>query len=280
MARFSERIGKVSPRSAIQIEGMDEALRNALWNAIDVILFRGLSDRIQTEWQWPLCQAIWIHFFRRPVDEIDPYWPRLKDKLRAWFFSAPWYEIYDFVEFLLTVLRDPWDARFMVATTAALQREMSGYRLVAGELAPITSEQEIVAVEQALADTSQLGGVQSHLQSALTMLSQRTSPDYRNSIKESISAVEALCRIIAGDDRATLGQALKQLTDKGLKFHPALEKAWGSLYGYTSDEDGIRHAMLEESTLTLADAKYFLVSCGAFITYLIQLARDAGLALK
>jgi len=46
------------------------------------------------------------------------------------------------------------------------------------------------------------------------------------------------------------------------------------------DEDGIRHAMLEESTLTLADAKYFLVSCSAFITYLIELARNAGLPLK
>ena len=280
MARFSERIGKVSPRSAIQIGAMDVPLRNALWNAVDVWVFGGLSGWIHNTWQWVVCQNIWIYFFRLPVDEIDAYWPKIKEELRGWFFNAEWYEVYDFVEFLAAQLPGHVASQFIVATTAALEREMAGYRFVAGELAPMTNEQEIAAIESALADTSQLTVVQSHLQSALSKLSHRTNPDFRNSIKESISAVEALCRVITGDDRATLGQALKRLTDRGLKFHPALEKAWGSLYGYTSDEDGIRHAMLEESTLTLADAKYFLVSCSAFITYLIELARNAGLPLK
>ena len=280
MARFSERIGKVSPRSAIQIGAMDVPLRNVLWNAVDVWVFGGLSGWIHNTWQWVVCQNIWIYFFRLPVDEIDAYWPKIKEELRGWFFNAEWYEVYDFVEFLAAQLPGHVASQFIVATTAALEREMAGYRFVAGELAPMTNEQEIAAIESALADTSQLTVVQSHLQSALSKLSHRTNPDFRNSIKESISAVEALCRVITGDDRATLGQALKRLTDRGLKFHPALEKAWGSLYGYTSDEDGIRHAMLEESTLTLADAKYFLVSCSAFITYLIELARNAGLPLK
>jgi len=259
---------------------MDVALRNALWNAVDLWAFRGLSGWIHGHWQWELCQAIWVYFFRLPADEIDAYWPRIKEKLRAWFFSAHWYEVYDFVEFLSGQLGEPEASRFIAAATAALEREMSGYRFVAGQLAPITNEEEIAAFESALADTSQLTAIQSHLESALSKLSHRTNPDFRNSIKESISAVEALCRVITGDDRATLGQALKRLTDRGLKFHPALEKAWGNLYGYTSDEDGIRHAMLEESTLTLADAKYFLVSCSAFITYLIELARNAGVPLK
>lgn len=259
---------------------MDDPLRIALWNALDVILFDGLSGWIDDKWQWPVLRAIWIKFFRRPVDEIDGYWPRLKPKLRDWYFTAQWYEVYDFIEFVAAQLEKPWNEWFVAAATVALESEMAGYRLVVGEFAPITNDQEIVAIEGALADTSQLAGVQSHLESALSKLSHRTNPDFRNSIKESISAVEALCRVIADDDRATLGQALKRLSDRGLKFHPALEKAWSSLYGYTSDEDGIRHAMLDESTLTLADAKYFLVSCSAFVTYLVQLARGAGMPLR
>jgi len=228
MARFSERIGKVSPRSAIQIGAMDVPLRNALWNAVDVWVFGGLSGWIHNTWQWVVCQNIWIYFFRLPVDEIDAYWPKIKEELRGWFFNAEWYEVYDFVEFLAAQLPGHVASQFIVATTAALEREMAGYRFVAGELAPMTNEQEIAAIESALADTSQLTVVQSHLQSALSKLSHRTNPDFRNSIKESISAVEALCRVITGDDRATLGQALKRLTDRGLKFHPALEKAWGT----------------------------------------------------
>lgn len=46
-----------------------------------------------------------------------------------------------------------------------------------------------------------------HLQEALEKLSPSKS-DYRNSIKESISAVECLCREITGE--STLDKALKK----------------------------------------------------------------------
>ena len=89
---------------------------------------------------------------------------------------------------------------------------------------------------------------------------------YRNSIKESISAVESACNITTGS-KATLGQALKALDDK-TKVHPALRNAFSSLYGYTSDADGIRHGLLEEANLDFADAKFMLVVCSAFTNYL------------
>ena len=40
-------------------------------------------------------------------------------------------------------------------------------------------------------------------------MTDRKTPNYRNSIKESISAVEALCKIITENEKATLGKALK-----------------------------------------------------------------------
>lgn len=49
------------------------------------------------------------------------------------------------------------------------------------------------------------------------------------------------------------------------------------MYGYTSDEDGIRHSLLEESTLKFMDAKFMLVSCSAFINFLIDKASEAGI---
>lgn len=50
-------------------------------------------------------------------------------------------------------------------------------------------------------------------------------------------------------------------------MHTALKEGFLKLYGYTNDEDGIRHAMLEEPKLTAADAKYFLMSCTSFANY-------------
>jgi hypothetical protein len=110
------------------------------------------------------------------------------------------------------------------------------------------------------------------------LFSDRKSPDYRNSVKESISAVEAICKIITGDEKATLGQALKKLEDKGLHLHAALRNAFSSLYGYTNDAEGIRHALLEEPTLDFDDAKFMLVSCSAFVNYLAAEAAKAGIA--
>lgn len=50
---------------------------------------------------------------------------------------------------------------------------------------------------------------------------------YRNSIKESISAVKAACRLITGDKSASLGDALKKLK----YMHPSRSQAFTKLYG-------------------------------------------------
>ena len=100
------------------------------------------------------------------------------------------------------------------------------------------------------------------------MLADRKAPDYRNSIKESISAVEALCNIITGNSSATLGKALSEI-EKKHNLHPALKNAFSSLYGWTCDAGGIRHALEENNTIVeFEDAKFMLVSCSAFINYL------------
>lgn len=107
-----------------------------------------------------------------------------------------------------------------------------------------------------------------HLRRSLELLSDRNNPDYRNSIKESISAIEAISCIIMNNPKATLGQALKEM-EINFKLHPALKSTFSSLYGYTSDADGIRHSLLEESTLKQEDARFMLVTCSAFVNYLI-----------
>jgi hypothetical protein len=52
-------------------------------------------------------------------------------------------------------------------------------------------------------------------------------------------------------------------------MHPALNRSLSALYGYTSDANGIRHALLDESSLDFVDAKFMLVACAAFVNYLI-----------
>jgi hypothetical protein len=173
--------------------------------------------------------------------------------------------VYDFLEFLVhTFSRQK--PRLPDYLNTILTRELAGYRFIDGHVVDITDEQERAMLEEALGDTTFVA-VSAHLARALELLSDRTNPDYRNSIKESVSAVEAMARIIADAPKATLGEALKVLERVG-HLHPALKEAFSKLYGYTSDEQGIRHAMLDEPNITQADAKYFLLSCTSFVNYL------------
>jgi hypothetical protein len=183
--------------------------------------------------------------------------------------------VYDVVEFVMKNGGDQQQELFRNNCNHFLQLENSGYRFVGSEITPITSPVEMKTIESAI--NAGLKGVEVHLSAALSFLSDRKKPDYRNSIKESISAVESICCLMSKDNKATLGSALKIVADKAA-IHPALEKAFSSLYGYTSDAKGIRHALLEEQApLTFTDAKFMLVACSGFTNYLIGKAADLGI---
>jgi hypothetical protein len=156
--------------------------------------------------------------------------------------------------------------RITDALNNVLVRELSAYRIVSNVVTDITDEAEIEMLEQALED-DRFSGVAGHLASALDHYSNRAHPDYRNSIKESISAVESMARIVSGNPKATLGDALKTIAARGA-LHTSLKDGFLKLYGYTSDEGGIRHAMMDEPNLTDTDARYFLLSCTSFVNYL------------
>jgi hypothetical protein len=216
---------------------------------------------------------LWRHFFKKRVDEISYRGFEVVATLKAYFLKASWDGVYDLVEFLAQIRAS---GELPKRVNYILERERSGYRFVGTQVTPITNEQELSAIQSALELPRELTPVRQHIKAALERFSDRKSPDYRNSIKESISAVEAICKIITGNEKATLGQALKRLEEKGIALHPALRNSFSSLYGYTNDADGIRHALLDESTLDFDDAKFMLVSCSAFVNYLAAKASKVG----
>lgn len=148
------------------------------------------------------------------------------------------------------------------------EKECVGYRFVGEKIVGITDKVEIKEIEESL--QSNYDGCREHIKKAVGFLANREQKDYKNCIKESISAVESICQIIVGDDNATLGGALKKLKDNGINIHAAMESAFSKLYGYTSDEGGIRHAEgLFVREVSFDEAKFMLVSCSAFVNYLI-----------
>lgn len=135
------------------------------------------------------------------------------------------------------------------------------------------------SIEAALSAADPVRVVKLHLERSLELLADRKNPDYRNSIKESISAVEALAVLVAGRRGASLAEALAVLEARDA-LHGGLKRAFAALYGYTSDADGIRHAALAEPNISLAEAKFMLVACSGFVYYLIGKASELRIPLN
>lgn len=279
---FSERTGIKPVRSQIQKESIDLKLKNGLWNCLTSSYWKKVNSAHleKNNAMGALIQKIWLDYFKEPTDTIPFLWNDTLLTLRNYFFKTSWNDVYDFIEFIpKNYEHQVTNDAFISGCNTILKREVSAYRFIGGEIVEITSEHEILAIEEALANSTPLKSVYEHLKTALNLLADRESPNYRNSIKESISAVEAICKLITGRPKATLGQALKKLGEGNVKIHPALESAFQSMYGYTSDGDGIRHALIDETNLKFMDAKFMLVSCSAFINLLIEKSAEATIKL-
>lgn len=189
---------------------------------------------------------------------------------RAVIESTEWYTIFDFIERYLAVSSESTSIEMTKVFNHILEDEVSAYRILDNLVVPITNKAELKTIEEA--KSIPYDSVRTHVSKALALYADRKAPDYENSIKESISAVEAMCCIITGMSgaQATLGAAIKKLKDSNVHIHNAMEKAFLALYGYTSDENGIRHGGIDFTSVPSEDAKYMLVSCSAFVNYLME----------
>ena len=283
MKLFSQRYGFKPVKEVIQIDNVDETLRNRLWNALTMFYFGRLEQYLyivgSDKNMRILLFMLWDKYFKKPLDNLN-HWIRsnlpstIYEEIKRYFFSCEWYEVYDFIEFIANHYPDEeTNSKFIKYCNLVLEEEMSAYRFVGKTITRITSDTEISEIEEALKSTKdKFKPVYTHLETALKLLSNRESPDYRNSIKESILAVEAICKIILGaeTEKITLRQALDRMEKEGIiKLHPALKGAFEKLYGYTSSADGIRHALFDEPNLSFNEAKFMLVACSAFVNYMI-----------
>lgn len=253
MARFSERYEYSNVRDSIQLDYIDEQLQVGLWNVLDVSYWSSaeyirrdlappmklVSDQHNRD-LYVLVRALWADFFKAPLEEITKRfgsdWDRILGHIRDFFFgNTAWWALYDFIEFVAENHPDmERNARFRESANVMLEREMSAWRFVGPTIAQITSEEEIASIDAAMGNSAAPNAAK-HIESALALLSDREDPDYRNSVKESISAIEAAVRLATDDEDATLSDGVKLLS-RHHDLHPAMRAALLKLYGYASDE--------------------------------------------
>jgi len=277
MALFSERYGYLKPSEVIIRGGITEDIENAVCSAYDYLneWMNDIDGHMEYDHYYnEMGVFLWTQFLNKRKEE---YWHHkrnipvevVKD------VDIPWYRKLDIIELSCKWLLSSNDLALQSITSEFVKylnhefdRLNYAYRIVDKEVVEISSDLEIAAIETAI-DKNE-SNVRLHLQSALRLLAEKPVGDYRNSIKESISAVEAVCREMTGKN--TLGDALNELTNKGVEIPKVLKLGFDKLYGYTCNADtGIRHALMDEDGTYVpssAEAVFMIVSCSAFINYL------------
>ena len=277
---FSQKMGLTPKEFPLQVDSLDDATRMDIWNAF-YECFSALRNKqyvsLLDERHLAFCKMLWGEFLKMDLSKlafVNDIFCQIKKYIVS---DNKWNKIFDLCEYIIKIHLNE-SRLFAHELDTIFKNENVAYRVIGTEISPITDDQEIQAIKTAMELPNQLAGARTHISTALQLLSDRKNPDYRNSIKESISAVEAVCMVLVGDESASLGKALKHLEDNGIKIHTSLKNGFSNIYGYTSDQGGIRHAMIEEgSVVTQEDALFMLVSCSAFCHYLQQKGAQAGL---
>ncbi len=274
--RFSRKVG-ITSEPLLQKDTINIELRNKLWNISQKYINFFISKRdnypynpiqyINSSFIEPLAMYFWLD-----IDEISNRPENFKEYIKNNFFYKEWSNTYDFLEFLYSSIEPfGWNNKniFYSSINNSLEEENSAYRMLdIWEFIEITNSEELDSINNAI--NNDYDAIRIHLTTASQYL-KNPGADYRNSIKESISAVESICRIITDNPKATLWEALWKLKESWIIIHSALEEWYKKIYWYTSDEKWIRHSLIEwQDNITFDEAKYMLVSCSAFINYLIS----------
>jgi hypothetical protein len=202
----------------------------------------------------------------RMADEFVNDARKLTDDLKGWFARGNYTQIYGTIQWVLRHRMCPPD--LAPSIEIALERSHSAFRLFdRNTIAPISDEHEAAALRAGLADAS-AAGMPGPKKQALA------EGEWADSIRDSIHAVESAAKLVV-PDASSLGPALDALAKSG-KLHGAMRKGFDGLYGFTSDEKGIRHSLLEKAEVEVdeADAQFMLSACAAFVSYLLARARN------
>lgn len=263
MALFSERNGYVKPQDILIKEQITTDIQNAICSCFDDLRFQNPKLFMDMEIH------LWSKFLNLRKGEFSVTYvvatSYIEDKIK------PWHKKIDIIEKSIEYLSSNYMSiakDFVKNLNKEFERLHFAYRIVNNLFVEITSDEEIKAIETALKNKED--SVKLHLQTAINLYAKRPEGDYRNSIKESISAVEALCRKITGEN--TLGKAISKLGNNGIVLPNVLKKSFEQLYWYTNDKTtGIRHPLMDDTNAPTADeAIFMLVSCSAFINYLTK----------
>ncbi len=214
---------------------------------------------------------MFVHVHREllvsPLEDFSTSASDWIDKCRGFLLKGSYSECFDLLELLMRHPKCPIE---FTEEIKDIFHHRLAYRIDTSSIptiVPAATAQEGDALVGAIQDLEGggLGGAAEHLRQAGERI---LDEDWAGSVRASIDAVESVAKQVAPGSAGTLPKALAAL-ERRSGIHPALKKGLNRLYDYTSDEPGVRHALLDdESKVTQDEAIFMIGACAAFCSYL------------
>ena len=275
---FSQRNGLEPVPPQLRLGVVTADLRNRLHYVFDTsfdesVGYGTMSAYLTNPWRRLLADTH-VKFFLKNVSTFDSDVSIQRSVLQRISMQADVGVLFDYVEFVLQHPLCPDGLANEIGD--ALIQGRSAYRVLDGKtVSAVGTPLEAEAISQAVTATQGVApGAARHLLNASTDLRRG---DWSGSIRNSIHAVESVAVVLA-PSKDTLNDALAVLAGKG-HLHGGLKAAFAKLYGYSSDEEGVRHALVfqDSSAVDETDALFMLGACAAFVSYLLTRASVGGL---
>lgn len=268
---FEQREGLAPLPQQLALGEIDQAVKAALWFVVSKYID---ANSIENNWGEDcvndylekIAQRHFVTVQHGYIDDFSEETVEIKKNWKKYFSANAIYgKTLGFTEWL--VRADQNRSSLAASVERTLVETRCAYRLIDRyTIAPVASEEEATAYKLALStlEVANQPGARKHLLEAGSYLSQGK---YVESVRESIHGIEGLLRNLTGHSK--FSKAVAQIATER-QLHESFKLALNNLYGYSSDEEGIRHPLLSkgDARVTEQDALFMLGVCAAFITYL------------
>ena len=271
---FSQAQGYEPIPGPLALEMLSQEARVRL---LDLLLYTA-CERYRGEWQWnwdtdwrPIFHMLHRELLGQPRDAFPASVSTVVQVYRELILNdLAFHKVFDLFQMIMRHPLCPVD--FTLGVAAIFRECQLAYVVYTDQPAtilPAVTEQEGKTIIGAINELREAGlsGAEVHLRTAGEFIN---GGDWAGSVRESIHAVESVARQVDPKTSNTLPDALKSLQRSSGRLHPALKDGFEKLYAYTSDEEGIRHSLMDnaESSVGRDEAMFMLGACASFASYL------------
>ncbi len=190
------------------------------------------------------------------------------------FLTCDWWRLFDICELMYRNLgssQQYYSDKFTKDLNIVLIDEQLGFEMREGKIEKIGSAlaDEEIRKTRYLLKQPEFKGADEQFEKAIKALNARPKPDVENCVKDAVSAIESVGRILIKDDKAVLSDIIKDMAKQEIIPKP-LDEVIQKIYAYRGNEPGVAHGLVGESKVTIYEAEYVLAMSAATIIYLVN----------